>query len=897
MRRMSSSEIRNTYLKFFEEKGHLIVPSASLIPINDPTLLWINAGVTPLKKYFDGSSIPENRRMTSSQKCIRTNDIDNVGRTARHHTFFEMLGNFSIGDYFKKEAIAYSFELLTNEKYFGFDKDKLYMTIYMDDDDAYDLWVGQGVDPSHIIRLEGNFWEIGEGPSGPDSEIFYDRGLEYDPENKGISLLQEELDNERYVEIWNNVFSMYNAKEGVDRKDYKELPSKNIDTGMGLERMASIIQSTKTNFETDLFMPIIEEVSRLCGKEYDDEMAFKVIADHIKALTFAISDGATFSNEGRGYVLRRLLRRAVRYGKKLNIEGSFLYKLVPTVVSIMNEAYPNLEGKKELVSDLILREEALFGRTLVSGEQKLEEMIATSDSKVISGTNAFKLYDTYGFPCELTMEYLDEKGYSIDKKEFDQCMLRQKEMARNARGKEASMNTQSEILLGFKDVSTFVGYDAFETTSKVIGLIKDDKFVNELEGDGYIVLDKTPFYAEMGGQVADTGLIEKENFKFEVSNVINAPHKQHLHFGNTQGIIKVGDEVTAKIDIVRREDIAKNHSATHLLQEALKEALSGEVMQAGSKVDANNLRFDFTYQNKITDQEMMLAERLVNEKIGTKIDSTTEIMTLEEAKKKGAIALFEEKYEANVRVVTLYDSIELCGGTHVKNIGDIKSFAIKSFESKGSNVYRVEATTDKYIEIELYSVIDPYNDEMIKLLGKAKRVINEAHEEGIDLNFDVKINNDAPKSYADIVYNRLEVANVRDKVKDLEKAYLLVKEQKALEDLSSFDKDIIETSMGKCLITKTSGYEVSFLKQLVDRLLEKVGTGFIFIANINEDNVNFIAKTHTDLTDKIDCGAIIKDASTKSSGNGGGSKLFGQGGGTDTSNIDQIIISIKDLLK
>ncbi|MFA5407904.1 MAG: alanine--tRNA ligase, partial [Bacilli bacterium] len=385
MKNMSSSEIRKMYLQYFEEKGHLIVPSASLIPINDATLLWINAGVTPLKKYFDGRSVPQSRRMTSCQKCIRTNDIDNVGRTARHHTFFEMLGNFSIGDYFKKEAIAYSFELLTSEKYFGLHKDKLYMTIYAHDEDAYHLWLEQGIEDDHIIRLESNFWEIGEGPSGPDSEIFYDRGSEYDPENKGITLLKEEIDNDRYVEIWNNVFSMYNAKEGVSRENYQELPSKNIDTGMGLERITSIAQNTKTNFETDLFMPIIDKIVNLCGKQYNGEMAFKVIADHVKALTFALSDGATFSNEGRGYVLRRLLRRAVRYGKKIGIETTFLCELVPTVIAIMDDAYPDLISKQALISNLILKEEELFHKTLISGEQKLEEIISSSKTDTISG--------------------------------------------------------------------------------------------------------------------------------------------------------------------------------------------------------------------------------------------------------------------------------------------------------------------------------------------------------------------------------------------------------------------------------------------------------------------------------------------------------------------------------
>lgn len=896
MKKMSSNEIRKMFLTYFEERGHTIIPSASLIPLNDPSLLWINAGVTPLKKYFDGTIVPKNRRMVSSQKCIRTNDIENVGKTARHHTFFEMLGNFSVGDYFKKEAIAYSYELLTSEKYFNLDKDKLYMTIYTDDDETYDLWIEQGVDPSHIIRLENNFWEIGEGPSGPDSEIFYDRGEEYDPEKKGLVLLKEETENDRYVEIWNNVFSMYNAKEGVDRSEYQELPSKNIDTGMGLERITSIIQNTKTNFETDLYLPIIEEISRISGKEYNDDMSFKVIADHVKALTFALSDGASFSNEGRGYVLRRLLRRAARYGRKLGIEGPFIYNLVPVVISIMKDAYPNLEDKKEIVSDLILKEETLFGKTLSCGEERLEQMIESATSNVISGDDAFKLYDTYGFPCELTMEYLEEKGYKMDKSEFDACMLRQKERARRARGKEKSMKTQNKDLLDFKEESLFIGYESYETEAEIIGLIKDEKMVSELTGEGYIILNKTPFYAEKGGQVADTGIIEGQNLNFNVENVTLAPHNQHLHYGKTDGKVKVGDVVKAKIDVERREEIAKNHSATHLLQEALKEALGESVTQAGSSVDDKKLRFDFTYQNNISDKEIVLAEKLVNEKIATKADAIIETMTLEEAKEKGAVALFEEKYENTVRVVTLYDAIELCGGTHVKNVGDINRFAIKTFESKGSNVFRIEATTDKNIEIELYSVIDPYNEEMKRLLEKAKRIIAQAYGEGITLNFDVHIDNSAPTSYADIIYNRLEVANVREKVKDLEKAYENARNAKALEDLSSFDDEVVEKDGYKYIVTRTQDYDIPFLKQLVDRLSEKIGVGFVFIANVRENNVNFIAKAHQDIAANIDCGALIKEASTKASGNGGGSKTFGQGGGTDITNLDEILSNIKEKL-
>ena len=474
MRHMTSNEIRETYLEYFREHGHSIMPSASLLILNDPTLLWNNAGVTPLKKYFDGSMIPVNKRMTSSQKCIRTNDIESVGDNT-HHTFFEMLGNFSIGDYFKEEAIHMAFELLTDEKYFGFPLEKLYFTVYKDDDDAYNLWVKEGVDPTHIVRLESNFWEIGEGPCGPDSEIFYDRGESYDPDKLGIRLLQEEIDNSRYVEIWNNVFSQFNSKEGVERKDYKELPSKNIDTGMGLERMTCILQGVESSYDTDLFDLIIGEIENLSGKKYENQREFRIIADHIRTLTFAIGDGAVFSNEGRGYVIRRLLRRAVRFGHNIGIEGKFMDKLVHPVVETMSSYYPELKEKEEYIKEVISKEETLFEKTLLSGEKKLNEMLEHSTDKKLSGADAFKLYDTYGFPFELTLEYLKEKGYKVDKDEFDECMQNQKEMARNSRRDEASMNVQNEALLKFKEESKFTGYDDYQTDTEVIALIKEDK--------------------------------------------------------------------------------------------------------------------------------------------------------------------------------------------------------------------------------------------------------------------------------------------------------------------------------------------------------------------------------------------------------------------------------------
>ena len=886
MRKMTSNEIRDTYLEYFKEHGHTIMPSSSLI-LNDPTLLWNNAGVTPLKKYFDGTMIPVNKRMTSCQKCIRTNDIESVGDNT-HHTFFEMLGNFSIGDYFKEDAIKMSYELLTSEKYFGFPKNKLYFTVYKDDDEAYNFWLKEGVEASHIVRLDGNFWEIGEGPCGPDSEIFYDRGESYDPDNLGIRLLQEEIDNSRYVEIWNNVFSQFNAKDGVDRSDYKELPNKNIDTGMGLERMTCILQGVESSYDTDLFTKIISKIEELSNKKYENSKEFRIIADHIRTLTFAISDGAIFSNEGRGYVIRRLLRRAVRFGHNIGINGRFMDKLVDSVVETMEYYYPELRENIDDIKNKISKEEELFEKTLLSGEKKLNEMMEKSNDNKLSGEDAFKLYDTYGFPFELTLEYLEEKGYTVDKNEFDKCMNEQKMRARAGRREEASMNVQNEALLRFKDESVFTGYTDYQTETEVIALIKGDKLVDELTDEGYIILKETPFYAEKGGQVSDTGYIYNEDLKAEVIDVITSPNKQHVHIVNIEdGKVKVGDKVTARINIKRREAIEKNHSATHLLNKALKEALNYEVTQAGSKLDEHTLRFDFTYPDKITDEEVVMAENLVNEMISTKVDAKTEIMKLEDAKKSGAVHMFDEKYDNEVRVVTLYNSVELCGGTHVKNVGDIKRFAIMSIESKGANVYRIEATTDTNIENELFKVIKPYNDEMIKLLTKAKGIMDEAKELNINLDFNVEINNDNPLSYKDIVFNREEVLMVKNKVKELDKLFREKKQEKLISNIDLYsDVEVINDI--ETIIKKVENYDMSILKTLVDNAFNKMDKGIIFIANVKDDNVNFICKSNT-----LDAGSLIRAASVRSNGNGGGSSAFGQGGGTDSSKVDEILESVK----
>ena len=544
MKHLSSTEIRNMWLEFFKSKGHHVEESASLIPQNDPTLLWTNAGVTPLKKYFDGTMVPVNPRITNAQKCIRTNDIENVGKTARHHTFFEMLGNFSIGDYFKKEAIEWAVELLFDEKWFGFEKDKIYITYYTNDLDCYNNWLKNGISPDHLIPLESNFWCIGEGPSGPDTEMFYDRGEKYD--KRGKELIEQDIENDRFIEIWNIVFSQFNAKEGIPREQFEELPSKNIDTGCGLERLCCVMQEVDSNYDTDLFMPIIRKTEELSKVKYEGQMAFKVIADHVRTVTFAVADGATLANEGRGYVLRRVLRRAMKYAKTIGLDKPFMAELVDVVVDIMKGYYPYLVNKASIVKQIITNEEKKFFNTLASGEKRLDQMLANTNK--LSGKDAFLLYDTYGFPLELTCEICSDRNIEVDTKGFYQEMEEQRERARNSRKDISSMSGQNEEYLNFKEESTFVGYEKLMVTTKVI-----KKFA---EG---IVLKETPFYATSGGEIHDTGVING----ILVTDVKKLPNGQFLHVleENTLG---EGDEVLALVDENSRHKIEANHSAAHL---------------------------------------------------------------------------------------------------------------------------------------------------------------------------------------------------------------------------------------------------------------------------------------------------------------------------------------------
>lgn len=689
MKRLTGQQIRETWLKFFESKGHHIEKGANLIPYNDPSLLWINSGVAALKKYMDGSEVPPTRRITNVQKSIRTNDIENVGFTARHQTLFEMLGNFSIGDYFKKEVVAWAYEILTKE--FEMPKDKLYFTYNPIDEETHKLWLAQGVEESHLIPLEGNYWEIGEGPAGPNTEVFFDRGEKYDPNHLGERLLREEIENDRYIEIWGIVFSQYNAQPGTPRSEYKELPSKNIDTGAGLERIASVLQETDTNFETDLFEPIIKAVEKIASVPYKapNLTPYRVIADHIRAVTFAIGDGEMFSNEGRGYVLRRLVRRAMRFAKQIGIHKPFMYTLVPVVAEKYKEFYPEYMDKIEHISKMLKAEEEKFIVTLESGEALLREKI--NGKKVLEGKDAFMLYDTFGFPLDLTKDICKEMGVEVDEKGFEKEMEAQKERARNARSGEQSMHKQSKDLLDFKEPSEFI-YEHDELDATVIGLFKDGVKVDSISDEGEIIFDKTNFYAEMGGEIADTGKITSKDVELEVVSTQKAPNKQHLHSVKViKGSVKVGDKLHLSLDVEKRKLIERNHSATHLLQSALDKVLGNQIKQMGSFVCDEYMRFDFNHYEKISDEQLRAIEAEVNRLIAKAIPSDIKVMNKDEANKLGAKAFFSEKYGDSVRVVKFGEvSIEFCGGCHVKNTSDIGVFVIESESSVAAGVRRIQ---------------------------------------------------------------------------------------------------------------------------------------------------------------------------------------------------------------
>lgn len=878
MKQLTSAEVRQLFLDFFKEKGHSIEPSASLVPVDDPTLLWINSGVATLKKYFDGSVVPENPRITNAQKSIRTNDIENVGRTARHHTMFEMLGNFSIGDYFKEEVIPWAWEFLTSPKWLGFDPDKLYVTVYPKDTEAKRIWLEVvGLPEDHVVEVEDNFWDIGAGPSGPDSEIFYDRGEEFndlaedDPENYPGG------ENERYLEIWNLVFSEFNHKPD---DTYEPLPHKNIDTGMGLERVVSIIQNAPTNFETDLFMPIIRSIEEISGKvNYGDSPAtnvsFKVIADHIRALSFAIGDGALPSNEGRGYVLRRLLRRAVMHGQKLQISTSFLYKLVPVVGEIMESYYPEVLEKRDFIEKVIRNEEERFHETINEGLAILEEVIENvkeANSDTLNGKDIFKLYDTYGFPVELTEEIAEEAGLKVDHAGFETEMTAQRERARAARSTELSMGEQSALLTDIKVESTYIGYDQLQAESELLVIIQDEAIVsNTSEGQAQLIFAQTPFYAEMGGQIADTGSIldAQGHLVATVDNVKKAPNGQFLHQATMQGEVKEGASYSLVVDVARHQRIIKNHTATHMLHKALKEVLGTHANQAGSLVTPGHLRFDFTHFGQVTAEELQQMEQIVNEKIWEALPVVTVETDIDTAKEMGAMALFGEKYGHDVRVVNISDwSIELCGGNHVANTEAIGVFKIVSESGIGAGVRRIEAVTSK----EAYELL---HQEETRLRQVAQIV-------------------KAPQLKETVA----RVEQLQQQLREAQKENEALASKLASQQAGDVFKDVKESNGISYIAAQVNVKDMNQLRQLADQWKQKNASQVLVLATVANEKVNLLAAISPEGLEKgLKAGDLIKAIAPKVGGGGGGRPDMAQAGGKNPDGIPAALAEVTNWLE
>ena len=872
MKKLNSSEFRQMFLDFFKDHGHMIMPSASLIPQDDPTLLWINSGVATMKKYFDGSVVPKNHRITSSQKSIRTNDIENVGKTARHQTFFEMLGNFSVGDYFRDEAIPWAWEFLTSPDWLGLPKEKLYCTVYPKDEDSFNVWVKAGMPADHIVKLEDNFWDIGEGPCGPDTEIFYDRGQENndvaedDPENFPGG------ENARYLEIWNIVFSQYNH---LPNGKYVDQPHKNIDTGMGLERVLSILQDAPTNFETDLFLPIIHTTEEMTpGKKYgenkEDTTAFKIIADHVRAVSFAIADGALPSNSGRGYVLRRLIRRADLNGQRLGIKGAFLYKLVPVVGKIMQSHYPEVMDQRGFIENVIQNEEERFQATLDTGLTLLDDLIdkaKKSKDKTISGKDAFKMFDTYGFPYELTFESAQDAGLKVDKKGFDAEMQAQKERARKARGDLQSMGRQDVTLMNIKDKSVFERDTYEEPHAKLLDIVVDDKLVDKADGEhATLVFDKTPFYAERGGQVADHGNIYDQDGELvaKVTDVQHAPNDQNLHFVDLILPMEKGKEYILKIDKERREGLRHSHSATHLLHAALRQVLGEHTHQAGSLVDPDYLRFDFTAMEPMTPREIKSVEELVNQKIWEAIDVKTTITTPEEGEKMGALALFDGKYGDKVRVVQMGDfSSEFCGGTHCDNTNQIGIFKITSESAVGAGMRRIEAVTSK----------------------KAYEYL--ANRSGLLDDIQTEIKATKPDNIIDKI-DSLE-SDLHDSQKQVE---VLTKQINQAKAGQIFD-DVKQAGDLTVIATIADVNGMNDLRELADNWKSGNKSDVLVLAAENDGKANMIISLNQKALDKgLKAGDLIKKAAPIFGGGGGGRPNMAQAGGKKPEGLNDAIKAV-----
>ncbi|NUE98373.1 alanine--tRNA ligase [Lactobacillus melliventris] len=876
MKKLTSSEFRQMFLDFFKQHGHMVLPSQSLIPQDDPTLLWINSGVATMKKYFDGSVVPKNHRITSSQKSIRTNDIENVGKTARHQTFFEMLGNFSVGDYFKKEAITWAWEFLTSPDWLDLDKEKLYCTVYPKDTEAHKIWLEVGMPEDHIVKLEENFWDIGEGPCGPDSEIFYDRGQENndvaedDPENFPGG------ENARYLEIWNIVFSQYNH---LANGKYVDQPHKNIDTGMGLERVLSILQDAPTNFETDLFLPIIHETEKMtAAKKYGtnkaDTTAFKIIADHVRTVCFAIADGALPSNTGRGYVLRRLIRRADLNGQRLGIKGAFLYQLVPVVGKIMESHYPEVTDQKDFIAKVIKNEEERFQLTLESGLTLLDDLIAkaqNSEDKTITGKDAFKLFDTYGFPYELTFETAQDAGLKVDQKGFDAEMKAQKERARKARGNLQSMGAQDETLMNLKDKSEFE-YGVYEEKhAKLIDIIVNDQLVDRADGDNAVLIfDRTPFYGERGGQVADHGNIYNQEGELvaQVTDVQHAPNDQNMHFVDVILPLKKGEDYTLKIDRVRREGLRHSHTATHLLHAALRSVLGEHTHQAGSLVEPDYLRFDFTALEPMTAKEIKSVENLVNQKIWAAIDVKTTITDPDTGRKMGALALFDGKYGDKVRVVQMQDfSIEFCGGTHCANTNQIGIFKIISESAIGAGMRRIEAVVSK----------------------KAYEYLANRSELLDDIQAEVK--STKPEDIIDKV-DSLE-QELHDSQKQVEDLNLQINQSKA----NSIFNDVKQAGDLSIIAQEVDAGGMNDLREFADTWKSGQKSDVLVLGTASDGKANMIISLGDKALAKgLKAGDLIKQVAPIFGGGGGGRPNMAQAGGKNPEGLEKAIQTVVTMI-
>ncbi|WP_129597679.1 alanine--tRNA ligase [Anaerophilus nitritogenes] len=876
MKKMGLNEIRKSFLDFFESKDHYVRKSYSLVPENDKSLLLINAGMAPLKNYFMGIDTPPKKRMSTCQKCIRTGDIENVGITARHATFFEMLGNFSFGDYFKNESVHWGWEFVT--KHLNLPIEKLWVTVYEEDEEAYKIWNEKiGLPKEKIVKLgkEDNFWEIGTGPCGPCSEIYYDRGEKY---GCGHVDCKPGCECDRYVEFWNHVFTQFDKDE---KGNYNPLPNPNIDTGMGLERVACIMQEVDNIFEIDTMKHILDEVVKISKQDYKGEdrkedVSIRIITDHIRSVTFMVSDGILPSNEGRGYVLRRLLRRAARHGKLLGITQSFLTNLVDSVIEVSGGAYEELIEKKEYIKKIISIEEERFQETIDQGSEILKgyiEGMKKENKKVLSGENAFRLYDTYGFPLELTKEILQEENIDVDEDAFKEEMEKQRQRARSARQNKDEVGWKEDLYSKLNDriKSTFIGYECDKNTSKVMAIIKEGEIVSEIlkDDEAIIILEETPFYPEGGGQKGDQGILYGEEFVFKVSDCKKVNNDRIIHIGKVlKGRLSIESTIVAAINIENRINTGRNHTATHILQSALREALGEHVEQSGSLVTSERLRFDFSHFQPLTEEEVEKVEDLVNKKILEGLEVTAQQMNMEEAKKRGATALFGEKYGNVVRVVTMGDySIELCGGTHLNNTSKVGLFKIISEGGVAAGVRRIEAVTGpkayEYMKSEELKI-----KEIVKIV----------------------------KSNSKDVVSKVE--SLVDELKNTYKEMEAIKNKMASGAVDEILQNMIEIDGIKVIRYKLLGLDVEELRNLGDQLKDKIKSGLIVLASIKDDKLNFISMATEDMVKKgIHAGNIIKQVAKVAGGGGGGRPTMAQAGGKDLSKIDKALEIVEALVK